>query len=365
MYYRRGWISISEFNLRKAIVKTPETMISVIVSARNEEKQIGALLDSLVDQTYPRDWYEVIVVDDHSEDKTAEIVLSYNDKNVKLISLKEYIQNEKINSFKKKAIETAISQCKGEIIVTTDADCTVSKNWLKNIYSYFEINQPKMLVMPVLIKYNKSFFSVFQTLDFMCLQGITGAAVQQRTHGMCNGANLAYTKEVFYELGGFNKIDHIASGDDMLLLHKVASKYPDDICYLKSKEVIVETAPAYTLKEFINQRIRWAGKTGQYNDKSILMVLLLVYFLNLSFVVSFIFLFFSVPIVDLQLLFFYLLAFKIIIELYFIFPVAQFFGKINLLWIFPLLQPFHIIYTVIAGFLGMAGSYTWKDRKVK
>lgn len=340
-------------------------MISVIVSARNEEKQIGALLDSLVNQTYPREWYEVIVVDDYSEDKTAEIVLRYDDKNVKLIALKAYIQNEKINSFKKKAIETAISQCKGEIVVTTDADCIVPDNWLKNIYSYFEIHRPKFLVMPVLIKHNNSFFSIFQTLDFMCLQGITGASVQHKAGEMCNGANLAYTKEVFYEVDGFNKIDHIASGDDMLLLHKVSSIYPDDIYYLKSKEVIVKTAPAFTLNEFINQRIRWAGKTGQYNNKNILAVLLLVYFLNLSFVVSFVVLFFSAATTELQSLFYYLLAFKIIIELYFIFPVAQFFGKINLLWIFPILQPFHILYTVLAGFLGMAGKYTWKDRKLK
>lgn len=364
MYYRRGWNSISEFNLRKAIVDSPDKMISVIIPARNEENQIAHLLDSLTNQTFPSEWLEIIVIDDHSSDNTAEIVKSYSNKNIKLISLKDHISGEKINSYKKKAIEIAISKCLGEIILTTDADCTMPQNWLKSIYTYFEIHQPKMLVMPVLIDNDKSLFQIFQCLDFMTLQGITGASVENKFHKMCNGANLAYTKKAFNEVEGFNDIDHIASGDDMLLMQKLAKKYPDDIYYLKSKEVIVKTLPSFTIKEFINQRIRWAGKSGKYADKTILPVMLLVYFLNLSFIGLFIYSFISNDSAEVYELLFYLLGFKIIIELYFIFPVAKFFGKINLLWVFPILQPFHIVYTFFAGLLGLFGNYTWKERKV-
>ena len=126
----------------------------------------------------------------------------------------------------------------------------------------------------------KKFFKIFQSLDFMTLQGITGASVYKKIHNMCNGANLAYEKKAFYEVSGFEGIDNIASGDDMLLMHKIQKKYPGKIGYIKSANAIVQTQPSENLKEFINQRIRWASKADRYPDIKITAVLFLVYFLN-------------------------------------------------------------------------------------
>ena len=106
----------------------------------------------------------------------------------------------------------------------------------------------------------------------MTLQGITGASVFKKVHAMCNGANLAYQKDVFFEVGGFEGIDQVASGDDMLLMHKIQTRYPNEIMFLKSKDVIVTTRAAESLKEFINQRIRWASKADRYTDKKITAV---------------------------------------------------------------------------------------------
>jgi cellulose synthase/poly-beta-1,6-N-acetylglucosamine synthase-like glycosyltransferase len=208
----------------------------------------------------------------------------------------------------------------------------------------------------------KKLFRHFQSLDFMTLQGITGASVFKKFHSMCNGANLAYGKKVFYEVNGFDEIDDIASGDDMLLMHKIQKVYPDRILFLKSPEVIVQTQPAATLKDFMNQRIRWASKTDKYTDKKIIAVLLLVYLLNAwifilgisSFFITKAFYIFSVAI-----------AIKIIVELIFLYPVAKFFREQKLLWWFVPAQPFHILYILIAGWLGKFGSYQWKGRKVK
>src|ERR1700741_4803978 len=111
-------------------------------------------------------------------------------------------------------------------------------------------------------------------MDFLVLQGITGASVTKKIHSMCNGANLAYEKKIFYEVNGFAGIDHIASGDDMLLMHKIAKIYPGRIGYLKSTEAIVNTQPMATWPDFFNQRIRWASKATHYNDKRIFWVLL-------------------------------------------------------------------------------------------
>jgi cellulose synthase/poly-beta-1,6-N-acetylglucosamine synthase-like glycosyltransferase len=196
----------------------------------------------------------------------------------------------------------------------------------------------------------------------MTLQGITGASVFKKFHSMCNGANLAYEKKAFLKVGGFTGIDNIASGDDMLLMHKMAEQYPDRILFLKSSDAIVQTKTVETLKDFFNQRIRWASKADKYTDKKITAVLLLVYLFNAwmlfigIFSIFYSFVFF---------LFIGVLIAKTIIELFFLYPIAKFFKKEKLLWWFPLAQPFHILYTVIAGWLGKFGTYKWKQRQVK
>jgi cellulose synthase/poly-beta-1,6-N-acetylglucosamine synthase-like glycosyltransferase len=179
---------------------------------------------------------------------------------------------------------------------------------------------------------------------------------------MCNGANLAYEKKVFYEVNGFEGIDQIASGDDMLLMHKIQKVYPTKTMFLKSPEIIIETKPAATLKEFFNQRIRWASKAGKYTDKKIISVLILVYLLNAwIFILAISSFFFTKAF----FLFLISIALKTIVELFFLYPVAKFFNKQKLLWWFIPAQPFHILYTLIAGWLGNFGSYEWKGRKVK
>ena len=189
---------------------------------------------------------------------------------------------------------------------------------------------------------------------------------------MCNGANLAYEKKAFMEVGGFKGIDTIASGDDMLLMHKIFKRYPERVLFLKSKDAIVHTQPMRNWKSFFNQRIRWASKADKYNDKRILPVLMLVYFFNLYLlllpvIAVFGHLVFTIFFYQAPLLYYWLLLLflKTVVELHFLHPVADFFGKKNILWWFPVAQPFHIVYTVIAGWLGKFGSYQWKDRKVK
>ena len=179
---------------------------------------------------------------------------------------------------------------------------------------------------------------------------------------MCNGANLAYEKKGFFEVNGFGGIDHIASGDDMLLMQKIDKRFPGKVSYLLSNEAIVSTQAAKTWKEFFSQRIRWASKATNYNDIKIFSVLFLVYFFNCTLVALFITGFWM------NFLWLYLagiLILKTLIEFIFLYPVAKFYNKQNLLSLFPFFQPFHIVYTVIAGWLGVFGSFEWKGRRVK
>ncbi|RYY48665.1 MAG: glycosyltransferase [Chitinophagaceae bacterium] len=360
-YYALGWKSLQVFHPQKATTETQLPILSVIIPARNEAGSISLLLESLQNQSYPSSCFEVIVVDDFSSDNTLEIAQAY--PFVKAVALKDFLP-ETINSYKKKAIEVGIQQSRGELIVTTDADCIAPKNWLKTIAAYYETYKPSLIVMPVAIDASNRAIEVFQSLDFMSLQGITAASVSKNVHSMCNGANLAYTRKAFEAVGGFEGIDSIASGDDMLLMHKIAELFPRGIRYLQSKEVIIHTAPVQSVKAFLNQRIRWASKADKYDDKRIFAVLLMVYALNVALLVF--------PLVllvrsDFGMFkyWFGMLALKTIVEMAFLFPVARFFGKEGLLWYFPLAQPFHIVYTVLAGFLGKFGKYSWKGRQVK
>ncbi|MDO9375855.1 MAG: glycosyltransferase [Ferruginibacter sp.] len=369
LYYRYGWIAIRASNNAPSPIAL--TRISVIIPARNEEDFIGPCLEAIFNQNYPADLFEVIVVDDHSTDQTARVIQSFARPNLHYLALADFVPDA-INSYKKKAIEIAIERSSGDLVVTTDADCWMGPGWLSSIAAFYEQGEPAFIAAPVAIDCGPRFIEIFQALDFMTLQGITGAAVSKNMHSMCNGANLVYEKKAFYEVGGFSGIDSIASGDDMLLMHKISQLYPGRVGYLKDEAAIVHTAPALNLRSFLNQRIRWASKADKYDDKSLLPVLVVVYFFNvLMFVLPVLAIFentqFTIVSLNFSLLtyWFFLLVMKTLVELAFLLPVASFFNKRPLLGLFPLMQPFHILYTSAAGWLGKFGTYQWKDRKVK
>ncbi|HTI91225.1 MAG TPA: glycosyltransferase [Puia sp.] len=381
-WYLRAWKSIPSFTppaSRNGRDGGPRTRISVIIPARNEEQNIVSCLYSLARQTYPKELYEVVVVDDHSTDGTANRVREYSASDsaghasihdtgaapplsIHYLSLADQPGPENGKAYKKWAISTGIEAAGGELIVTTDADCTAHPEWLSTIASFYENKGAKFIAAPVRIAGGRSsFLSIFQILDFITLQGITGAAVFSSFHSMCNGANLAYEKEAFYEVDGFKGIDAIPSGDDMLLMHKIYLKYPQRVFFLKHRFAIVTTKPETRWSGFLNQRIRWASKADSYDDKRIFWVLLLVYLVNLLFVALFIAAFWNSWWLWVLLL---LLAVKTIVEYPFVRSVATFFQQQRLMPYFAFLQPFHILYTIVVGWLGKFGSYRWKDRKI-
>ena len=336
--------------------------ISLIIPARNEEKNILRCLESIRKQSYPVSKFEVIIVNDHSTDGTAEVIRNFPISNVLLLDLKDYLQDNKVNSFKKKAIATGIAHASGELIVTTDADCEMHPDWLFSLASFYSETRAAFIAAPVRMHGPKSLLSIFQALDFLTLQGITAASVYSRFHNMCNGANLAYPKSIFNEVGGFAGIDHIASGDDMLLMHKIAIRYPGKIFYLRHEQAMVTTRTEPHWTAFLNQRVRWSSKAGSYTDKKLKSVLLLVYLVNVALLAFFIGGFFK----PLWLIFFLLLlVIKLLLEISFVRKVARFFKQQDLLPYFPFLQPLHIIYVVVAGWLGFYGGYQWKERRVK
>lgn len=361
LLYLWGWAQQREFTAEDNFL--PSTPIAVIVPARNEEANIATCIDALLQQEYPEELLEVVVVDDHSTDNTADIVKSFSGKGVKYISLAEHINTHNgIVAYKKLALTTGIAASRGALIVTTDADCTAGKDWLKSIAAVYEQHQPVMVVAPVNFTDNGSVVEVFQSLDFMSMQGITAATLQLKLGNMCNGANLAFSRAAYGQVGGYKGIDHIASGDDYLLMTKLAKEYPGRIAYLKSGQAIVNTTPQPDWKSFYRQRVRWASKSGKYGDHKLTAVLMLVYLFNLSFLAMIIIACVS-PGYWMHIL--VMLGIKTVFEIIYLLPVSAFFKKRKQLLVFPFLQPLHIAYIIIAGLLGFAGGYQWKDRSVK
>lgn len=362
LVYRQWFLRLPLF-VKNASVH-PLTRFSIIIPARNEEANIGACLRSMLEQDYPADGFEVIVINDHSTDGTADIVHSFQQQysNVRLLNLADHVNGRQLNAYKKKAIEFAISQSEGEWIVTTDADCTVAPSWLTLYDACIQQNDPVFVAAPVMFTHDGSFLSCFQLLDFISLQGITAAAVSAGHHAMCNGANIAYSKDAFYAVGQFKGVDDVASGDDMLLMYKIKQQFPGRIGYLFSHGSIVHTAPMGTWVEFFNQRIRWASKTRQYDDRAIFWTLALVYAVNFLLLV----LLCWAPFTDKGWHNWLLLMLaKTLIELSFMIPVAKFYKRVGALAWFPVMQVFHLVYTVIAGWMGRFGSYRWKGRSVR
>ncbi|HEY2650015.1 MAG TPA: glycosyltransferase [Puia sp.] len=357
-YYHRSWDRIPS-SIHSLHDKIPNIKVSVIIPARNEALHIGKCLDSLLAQSYPKEYTEIIVVNDFSTDSTDRLVTEHP-LPCKLINLSDFVSGY-INSYKKKAIETGIAQSSGELIICTDADCSMGMDWIRVLVNAYQNENLQFIAAPVKIIPDGSWLSIFQILDFISLQGITGAAVHKKLYPMCNGANLAYTRKAYRAVDGFQDIDHIASGDDMLLMKKIQSRYPDKIQFLKDPEAIVNTTPAENIKTFLNQRLRWASKISHYKHPATFITLALVYLVNACLLILFIGCFFYGHWRWLLVL----IVFKTISEYFFVSKVAGFFQQQSLMKYFPLCQPFHIIYTVIAGSFGSFGKYEWKNRKVK
>jgi cellulose synthase/poly-beta-1,6-N-acetylglucosamine synthase-like glycosyltransferase len=231
--------------------------VSVIIACRNEEKNLPEILRKLQNQNYPRDSYQVIIVDDNSVDDTSEVAKGYKGSmNISVLKNK--------GTGKKKAVKTGVTEAKGELIIATDADCRMEASWIATIAAFFEQARPDLIILPVRLMPLNGFFGRFQELEFLSLQGITAGAAIANNAMMCNGANLAFSKNAYLKNEKNLRYD-IATGDDIFLLHSMKENH-SSIRWLESNDTMVITNPAPDLKSFFRQRIRWAAKSSAYKD---------------------------------------------------------------------------------------------------
>ncbi len=356
LYLITGWARLKHPPVKSNNFKTK---VTILIAARDEEEKIALTINDLLAQDYPKQLTEIIIVDDHSTDRTAEIISSYASQGVRLLQLQE---DQPLNSYKKKAIATAIGLSTGDFMVATDADCRMGPEWLSSIISYYESGDFVMISSPVTYFEERSLFEWLQTLEFSYLVAVGASYIGNNYASTCNGANFAYRKDVFYEVGGFKGIDDLASGDDELLLQKVAQKYQHRIGFLKSRDAIVYTHAKHTLKEFLNQRRRWASKSTKYKDKKIVGLAVGIWLFNVLLLINGFLSFLGIHFFEVFLLQFII---KFIFETAFLLPVNIFFKRAWLVGLLIILSPVHILYMFYVGIVGNTRKYVWKGRTVR
>nr|WP_299418917.1 glycosyltransferase [uncultured Emticicia sp.] len=355
--------------------------ISVIIPVRNEAENILFLLQDLEKQTYPKQNFEVIIADDDSTDDTLKIVQAFQKHtNINLI-INQLPPKTNNTSPKKRAIDSSIKLASGQLITTTDGDCSVGEKWLESIanfqaqtgaylvscaVTFFEAQRhkdSKAQKSTILFLNIDLFFTNIQIVEFASLIGSGACAMFIQKPNMCNGANLTYLKSVFYEVNGFSGNEGLASGDDEFLMHKIAAKYPDKVRFLKSQDTIVETKAHTSCRSFYNQRKRWASKWKHYENWQTTALAVFVFVANLVVPLTFGFCFFDF--ISTQTLFL-VLALKFSTEFIFLSLVISFLRKKSLIWLIPFVQIVYPLYVVFFGLVAQKqGEYVWKGRKLK
>ncbi|MFC1650976.1 glycosyltransferase, partial [Candidatus Latescibacterota bacterium] len=333
--------------------------VSVVIAARNEEKNIGLLLDDLLKQNYPAGRTEIVVVDDCSEDRTTEIVRSFTikDARIRLASTRE---SKSPYSHKKRAVHEGILSSGGEIIMTIDADCRVAENWIGNVMKHFVPGID--LVAGEVIVEGGGLAGWIDTLEFSGIQMMASGFMNAGFPLTCNGANLAYRRAAFERVGGFENIGRMVSGDDDLLMQKIAEGNSSKVVFITEKESAVYTGAVNSFGEFFARRARWASKITSYPSKGAvaLLALFFTYFISIPVCLALaVYGFFSFGVLAAGI------GLKLAGEILLVYYGLIKIGRRKLMLLFPFAEIFHIPYMIAVNLKGFFGTFEWRGRQAK
>lgn len=330
--------------------------VTVIVPFRNEAQNLKERIRSLEFQNYPVDSFEVFLVNDHSTDE-FNIHLDELKSNFKVLHLPENLTG------KAAALTYAIDRSNSNWIICTDADCVAGPEWLREMFSLEMPAHVNGICGPVRIDSNYSPLQELQFLDMIGVMGMTAAGHRGLDFTLANGANFAFKKSSFYDVGGFEGSEKWLAAEDMWLVNRLTQLHPESILFIDTQEAEVITYPESTWKGFLEQRIRWAGKTASYKSNTML------YHVGLPFAFSF-------YLIVTGLLSIFYSSFIIPFWVFVLFRISCDFSYLNFMTkkyghrlrrkTYLLVQFFHIFYIVCAGLISLGiKQYKWKDRILK
>ncbi len=351
-----GIFKLKPFQLKK---ESEKLSFSLCIPFRNEAEHLPHLLQTLKGLEYDSALFEILLINDCSEDDSVKIVEEFIQQHSE-ISIQLLHNSAKAISPKKEALSKAIRHSTKEYIITTDADCEVPRKWLQYFNSMIIQQQSDFIAGPVTYISSESFLDKFQTLDFLSLQAATLGGFGNKKAFLCNGANLCYKKKTFIELSGFEN-DKIASGDDIFMLEKMklAQKKID---YLSHHEAQVKTLPPQNLKSLFQQRVRWAAKTSAYKNKTSLLTAMIVFLMNLCFVIFFLGAVFQLLAWQAFVLLFFI---KLNLDFFVLYKTSEFYKQTQLMKSYILIAFLHPVFIVSSASLSFLKSYEWKGRSFK
>lgn len=351
LWFYHGWNKTPVYQTGKL---SDSIKISVIVVFRNELESLSDLIMDLVNQDYLVHNLEVILVDDNSTDGSYELVRNLTEQNPHF----KLIKNS--GNGKKHALSEGIDYSSGELIVTTDADCRMEKNWLKTIAAYSADNKSDMILGPVLPVVDRGFFSDLVALEYISLIGATAGAAGIKHPIMNNGANMAF------QISTLNSIPDpflikTPSGEDVFFMLNLKKTNKSEINFLKSIEAVVSTQMPSGIKEFWQQRLRWVSKSKYYHDADIIISAAIVWWISFLMFATLMAGIFN-PVYFLVYTFLFIM--KSIPDYLLLSKVLAFFNRPGLIKHFILLQIIYPFYVTLTGIFGLIFvKFRWKDRK--
>jgi cellulose synthase/poly-beta-1,6-N-acetylglucosamine synthase-like glycosyltransferase len=338
----------------------PNEYISIIIPFRNESVNILKSLSSIEKQEYPKDKFEVIYVNDFSDDDSPEVLgKAEKSSNVRVLSVPEEYSKYQ---HKKRAIRFGIENSTGSIIVTTDADCIHGTKWLRTLIGQFD-DKTGFVSGPVEFIEESTLFNRMQKIEFAGLV-LTGAGlIGIEEPIICNAANIAYRRKAFDEVSGFTYKHSLASGDDELLMQKIRKETGYKIKFCMNKDAIVRTPANGSLNQFYQQRKRWASKGLFYSNHLLILKLIMIFLFYLSFPVQLVLGIFYNPLFLIFMLSCFLI--KAMMEYLILKTGADYLFNKSILRSFIAAEIVHIPYILTAGISGASGNYIWKERKIK
>ena len=347
--------SLQKFNKKK--IYNP--FVSVVIAARNEESNILPLVNSLSKQSYPKDKFEIIIVNDRSTDNTLKILHKY-----KKLLTQLYVFNIKKTPLgwaaKKWALKFGIDQSNGEIILQTDADCIVPHFWIEKIVNQFANQNVAFVTGPSPMGSQKNFLDKLFFLDSMAQDSISAAGFTNNIALTCSGRNIAFRKLIYNEINGYIGNESIPSGDDDLLMHKIYNLNKYKMIFLLSKDIIVSTKAPNTIKQFFLQRLRFASKGLLYykmnTNISFRMILPLILLTNIFYF------YYLICLLKLPSMYYLiLLLIKNLSDLYILYNYFYSIGQSFSFLSFLFLSILHPIYIITFGILGSFINVKWKN----
>lgn len=334
--------------------------VSVIVAARNEEENIINCLNSLISQDYPKALTEIIVVNDSSQDNTASKVLAFitehQNDNIKLIDSPE-------KSGKKQALYQAIEISNGDVLLTTDADCTHGNQWISVMASNFFRNETFYITGPVEFVGISRLGELVLGTEFMSLIASGAGAIGAGFPIMANGANMGFVKQAFEQLGDDPLCSRQASGEDVFLMHAFRDKFGNkSIGFAKNREAAVYTPPPGTVKQFLSQRLRWTSKSRAYKNGFLIFTAINVLLTNTFLAVLLTLSFFMKEARYPALVLF---GIKVLADFPLLAAYSVFIKKSYRIFLIIPLELLIAFYTALTGIAGNLVNTSWKGRRIR